>query len=101
MVLELFIIWLGPGQTSSGIVLVSPGTELCSIGIANTVGAKVGLVIVVFVVMLVLVSLVCLLPGIELSISVPNTVSAEAGLITVVFVVATMPDLVVEAVEND
>jgi hypothetical protein len=66
-VLELFIIWLGPRQASSAIVLVL---------------------------------IVYLLPGTELSISIPNIVGAEAGLTTVEFIVVLILDLAVEAVRN-
>jgi hypothetical protein len=57
MVLELFIIWVGPGQASSAVVLVEtvvplPDTELCPNTVPNTVGAEAGLTLVAFIVVL-------------------------------------------------
>jgi hypothetical protein len=55
MVLELFIIWVGPGQASSAVVLVEmvcplPYIELCPISVPNTVGAPAGPTLIAFVV---------------------------------------------------
>lgn len=63
MVLELFIIWVGPGQASSAVVLVEtvgplPDTELCPITVPKTVGAEAGLTLVAFVVVLLFDSIV-------------------------------------------